>query len=280
MDSRKIALIALAIAVTGGVTAVLLATRGRAAITEARVLRAEMALLTQAREDATKQVGDLRAELDRSAAALTKAEAELEAAKRANIDLGNKLAGYSEELVRKQSELQRLSETQQQLLDPLRREVDDHKITIARLGNAVSVNLVGHMLFGSGQAGLTAEGVDVLARIGAVINQAADKVIRVVGHTDNRPISPARQAVYPTNWELSTTRATTVVRFLIDSAGVAPERCEAVGMGEFQPVASNETSAGRMQNRRIEILLAPPLPKAEPATAPPAAEAAPAPAQP
>ena len=280
MDSRKIALIALAIAVTGGVTAVLLATRGRAAITEARVLRAEMALLTQAREDATKQVGDLRAELDRSAAALTKAEAELEAAKRANIDLGNKLAGYSEELVRKQSELQRLSETQQQLLDPLRREVDDHKITIARLGNAVSVNLVGHMLFGSGQAGLTAEGVDVLARIGAVINQAADKVIRVVGHTDNRPISPARQAVYPTNWELSTTRATTVVRILIDSAGVAPERCEAVGMGEFQPVASNETSAGRMQNRRIEILLAPPLPKAEPATAPPAAEAAPAPAQP
>jgi chemotaxis protein MotB len=266
MDNRKIALAALAIAAVGAAAAVLFAARGRAAVTEARVLRAEMALLTQARDDASKQTLAQRVELDRMAAALSKVETELEAAKRANIDLGNKLAGYSEELVRKQSELRQVGETQQQLAEQLRLELDDHKISIARLGNSLSVNLVGQMLFGSGQAGLTAEGADVLTRVGTVIKQATGRTIRVVGHTDNRPISAARQGLYPTNWELSTARAATVVRFLVGPVGIAPERCEAVGMGEFQPVASNETSAGRMQNRRIEILLAPPLQRGDTAT--------------
>jgi chemotaxis protein MotB len=268
MDSRRIAMIALAVAAVGAGGAVLLTSRGRAAIKEARVLRAEMALITQVRDDTGKQAAELKAALEQSAAALTQAQAELEAAKRANIDLGNKLTGYSEELVRKQSELRQVSETQQQLLDQLRREVDDHKVTIAHLGNSVSVTLVGQMLFGSGQAGLTAEGIEVLTRVGAVINQASGRNIRVVGHTDNRPISAARRGLYPTNWELSTYRASAVVRFLVDTVGIAPERCEAVGMGEFQPVATNETSAGRLQNRRLEILLAPPLPKAEPLAAP------------
>jgi chromosome segregation ATPase len=127
MDSRRIAMIALAVAAVGAGGAVLLTSRGRAAIKEARVLRAEMALITQVRDDTGKQAAELKAALEQSAAALTQAQAELEAAKRANIDLGNKLTGYSEELVRKQSELRQVSETQQQLLDQLRREVDDHR---------------------------------------------------------------------------------------------------------------------------------------------------------
>ena len=268
MDNRRIALAALAIAALGVASAGFLVVRSRAAITEARVLRAEMALLTQARDDTNKQLLELRTERDRASAALGKAEAELEAAKRANIDLGNKLTGYSEELVRKQSEARQLSETQRQLLEQLRPEVDAQRVTIARLGNSLSLNLVGHLLFGSGQSDLTEEGTDVLTRLGAIIHQATDKTIRVVGHTDNRPISAARRALYPTNWELSAARATTVVRFLVDTVGIAPERCEAVGMGEFQPVATNETSAGRLQNRRLEVVLVPLPPKAEPVEAP------------
>ena len=185
--------------------------------------------------------------------------------------------------MRKQSEARQLSETQRQLLEQLQPEVDAQRITVTRRGNSLSLNLVGHLLFGSGQSDLTEEGADVLTRLGTIIRQATDKTLRVVGHTDNRPISAARQALYPTNWELSATRATTVVRFLVDTVGIAPERCEAVGMGEFQPVATNETSAGRLQNRRLEIVLVPLPPKAEPTEAsagPPAAEATPAPAQP
>jgi chemotaxis protein MotB len=277
MDKRKIALIALAVVVTGAGSAFFLAARGRAAIKEARVLHAEMALLTQARDDTIKQATDLRTDFERSSAALAQAEADLAAARRANIDLGNKLAGYSEELVHKQSEQRRAGETQRQLLEQLRGEVDQRKVTITRLGNALSVSLAGHMLFGSGQAGLTADGIEVLTRVGAVIKQATDQKLRVVGHTDNRPISANRQALYPTNWELSTARAAAVVHFLVDTLGIAPERCEAVGMGEFRPLATNETSAGRMQNRRIEIELAAPLPNAEAVETP--TTTAPTPAQ-
>jgi chemotaxis protein MotB len=78
-----------------------------------------------------------------------------------------------------------------------------------------------------------------------------DKIVRVVGHTDNVPIATAQ---FPSNWELSAARATTVVRFL-QSTGVPPERLSAAGRGEFSPVASNDDADGRRKNRRIEITL-------------------------
>jgi chemotaxis protein MotB len=75
-----------------------------------------------------------------------------------------------------------------------------------------------------------------------------------VGYTDNVPVAKSLQGTYPTNWELSVARATTVVRFLQDS-GVPPERMIASGRGEYDPVASNDTPEGRQKNRRIEIML-------------------------
>ena len=62
-------------------------------------------------------------------------------------------------------------------------------------------------------------------------------------------------AMYATNWELSAARATAVVRFLQESAGVDPERISAIGFGQYRPIASNETNDGRRQNRRIEIVI-------------------------
>jgi chemotaxis protein MotB len=81
-----------------------------------------------------------------------------------------------------------------------------------------------------------------------------DKAIRIVGHTDNVPISKAAQKVFPSNWELSAARATTVVRFL-QQAGIAPERLIATGRAEYAPVAPNDSPEGRQKNRRIEITL-------------------------
>jgi chemotaxis protein MotB len=90
-----------------------------------------------------------------------------------------------------------------------------------------------------------------------VLKNTKNKIIRVEGHTDNVPIHSRLQAQYPSNWELSAARATNVVRFLQDQAGIAPERLQAIGMAEYRPVASNKTPAGRGQNRRIEITLVP-----------------------
>jgi chemotaxis protein MotB len=93
--------------------------------------------------------------------------------------------------------------------------------------------------------------------VGNVLKNTQKKVIRVEGHTDNVPISSRLEGKFSTNWELSTGRATNVVRFLQDSVGIAPARLEAVGMSEFHPVATNKTVVGRNQNRRIEITLLP-----------------------
>jgi chemotaxis protein MotB len=91
------------------------------------------------------------------------------------------------------------------------------------------------------------------------VKNTEKKVIRVEGHTDNVPVSSRLAEKFPTNWELSTARATNVVRFLQDKVGIAPARLEAVGMSEFHPVATNKTLVGRSQNRRIEIALLPDL---------------------
>ena len=84
-----------------------------------------------------------------------------------------------------------------------------------------------------------------------------DKQIRIEGHTDNVPITGKLKSRYKTNWELSTARATTVVRYLIDTGGVGKQHLSAVGHADTRPVASNETDEGRSANRRIEITLYP-----------------------
>jgi chemotaxis protein MotB len=80
--------------------------------------------------------------------------------------------------------------------------------------------------------------------------------IIVEGHTDNIPIGPELREKYPTNWDLSVARSAAVVRSLTQKTGIAPRRFSARGYSFYKPVASNETEAGRQQNRRIEIILA------------------------
>jgi chemotaxis protein MotB len=87
----------------------------------------------------------------------------------------------------------------------------------------------------------------------SIQNQAYQALV-VEGYTDNAPIGSALRPRYPTNWELSAARACDVVRYL-QAAGIDPRRLAASGFGEYQPVAPNDTPAGRSQNRRIDIVL-------------------------
>jgi chemotaxis protein MotB len=81
-----------------------------------------------------------------------------------------------------------------------------------------------------------------------------DDAIQVEGHTDNLPIATSQ---FPSNWELSSARAGSVVRFFIDHE-VAPKRLSAAGYSEFHPVATNETAEGRSRNRRVTLMILPP----------------------
>ncbi|HET7047103.1 MAG TPA: OmpA family protein [Solirubrobacteraceae bacterium] len=121
---------------------------------------------------------------------------------------------------------------------------------IDRRGLVVRV-LTDQLLFASGQATLQAAGYPLLNEVAQLLNVDRSHPITVEGHTDNVPISSSQ---YPSNWELSTDRATTVVRYLI-AKGVNRQRLGAVGYADLHPIASNATAAGRGRNRRVEIVL-------------------------
>jgi len=159
----------------------------------------------------------------------------------------------------KEQELNRVRSTYDTLVTDLKGEIEQGEVTITKMADRLSVRMVDKILFSSGEANITAQGIKVLERVGNVLKNTEEKVIRVEGHTDNVPISSRLEEEFHTNWELSTARATNVVRFLQDSVGIAPARLEAVGMSEFHPVATNKTLVGRSQNRRIEIILLPDL---------------------
>jgi chemotaxis protein MotB len=101
------------------------------------------------------------------------------------------------------------------------------------------------------------KGREALLRLAESFRNNPDQNIIVEGHTDDMKIGATLQQRFPTNWELSTARATAVVRFLQEKGGIAPERLTASGFSFYKPVAANDTEEGRSQNRRIEIIMVP-----------------------
>jgi chemotaxis protein MotB len=166
-----------------------------------------------------------------------------------------------QKVLAREEELAQLRATQDELVSELQQEIADRQVQVERIRDRLRLDLVDEILFDSGRATLNPAGVDVLTKVGAVLKRAQGRSVEVQGHTDDRPIRGALSERFPSNWELSAARATNVVRFLQDEAGLDPGRLSATGYAEHQPRASNETPEGRRQNRRIEILLGPARPQ-------------------
>jgi chemotaxis protein MotB len=169
-----------------------------------------------------------------------------------------KLRAQNEALESQRSQLLNASKQSQSrydsLLADLNQEVQKGQLQVRRYKDMLTVDVAEQLFFDSGRAALKETGKEVLKKVAEAIQSYEDKAIRVVGHTDNVPITGGLQKVFPSNWELSVARATTVVRFLQDS-GIAPERLLATGRAEYAPVAPNDNPEGRQKNRRIEITL-------------------------
>lgn len=129
--------------------------------------------------------------------------------------------------------------------------INDQLIKVSSNEFWVQIELNDSILFPSGGVDPSPQAQAIFTELAGILKSYSNP-IQIEGFTDNIPISNSR---YPTNWELSATRATEIVKFL-SSQGVSPERLAAVGYGEFQPVASNETEAGRAQNRRVAVMVA------------------------
>ncbi len=229
----------------GAATAVFLLYRLDAARTAAGSATAE-------KLDAQEKLAQLRT----SRAELEQRLERLEAEKSDLLALKNELASNVQA---KEEELAKLKGTYDELHEKMKAEIAKGEVRLSQAGGRLKVDMVDKVLFESGEADITKRGEEVLSRVGSVLSHIEDKQIQVSGHTDDSPISSRLTDKFPTNWELSTARATHVVRFLQEKAGVPARRLVAAGYGPYHPIASNATPSGRARNRRIEILLTPAL---------------------
>jgi chemotaxis protein MotB len=113
------------------------------------------------------------------------------------------------------------------------------------------ISLSNAILFDSGSAVIKREYEKAMLGIAGIIN-TIDNYIRIEGHTDDVPMN---SDIYPSNWELSSARAISVVRLFINKTGALPDKFLAVGYGEYRPIADNATGKGRAKNRRIDIIV-------------------------
>jgi chemotaxis protein MotB len=147
---------------------------------------------------------------------------------------------------------------QQDIEAALRSEINADQVKITQLENGIRVSMSNDLLFDSGSADLHARGRAALDKVAPQLSNmvAQGNKVDVVGNTDSEPIGSAIAGRFPTNWDLAAARAAIVVRHL-QAKGVDPTQMDAISNGQYHPVASNDTAAGRAQNRRTDLLLRP-----------------------
>ncbi len=209
----------------------------------------------QALEQAQAERDATRAELQRAQALLATNWTQLTSLTSLVAQARLQITTLEDEKARLAREKETIARSQQSLETEMRQALESKDVTISELQGKLTVDILDRVLFDSGEATLKPEGEQVLRRVAQVLAQYPNRQIHVIGHTDNVPIRADARGKYPSNWELSTARATAAVRFLSEQAGVDPRRLGAVGYGEFHPVADNSTAEGRAKNRRIALVV-------------------------
>ena len=149
------------------------------------------------------------------------------------------------------TEEESLVDLQSMLQNMLRDEGLEGQVTTDIDDRGLVISMSDAVLFDPGYALIKDQYSDVMVRIGTTINRLPN-YIRIEGHTDNVPQYSER---FPSNWDLSTGRATSVLRLFEDRANIPPQKLIAIGYGEWRPIASNDTVDGRSKNRRVDIII-------------------------
>jgi chemotaxis protein MotB len=214
-------------------------------------LENKIATLEQDNKNLSNSLTSTQSEKNKMISDLTTNKHELESKIK---DLESQIAGLQKE---KDEAIASMKKSYDNLVENMKSEINEGAIQITQLKNKLTVNMVDKVLFNSGEAEVTKKGRSTLDKVGAVLKKITDKQIRIEGHTDNVPIKKEFQYKYPSNWELSTSRATNVARYLIDNAGINSKLVSFSGYADTRPVDTNDTPEGRTKNRRIEIVLVP-----------------------
>jgi chemotaxis protein MotB len=202
------------------------------------------------------QVDDLQAKVKGLTAEVESQKKDKEATQQEKDALQAKAKELSQK-AEKAEQLEKATQTYQDLQKKLEKEIQEGQVQITEMKNRLTMTMVDKILFPSGSADISKAGKKVLDKVISILKDVKDKRIQIEGHTDNVPIVSTLKKRFPTNWELSTARATQVVRYLQEEGGLAASMLSATGYAEYQPVASNDTEKGKGKNRRIEIVLLP-----------------------
>lgn len=202
-----------------------------------------------------KEVESLKAQADTLQDQSKKLSTDIAALQKEKAALEGKVSDLTTK-AEKAEQLEKATQTYQDLTKKMEKEIQEGKVKITEMKNRLTVTMVDKILFPSGSAQISKEGKGVLDKVISILKDVKDKRIQIEGHTDNVRIVNDLKKRFPTNWELSTARATEVVRYLQEK-GIDPALLSATGYSEYQPVASNDTEDGKHKNRRIEIVLLP-----------------------
>jgi len=207
-------------------------------------LKQQVGDLTTKVNDLTNQAGQLSSDVANKSSQLGKSQQELA------------------EQQRKLEQLQALMDQQKKATQAIRKKMSDalvgfnsNELTVAIKNGKVYVSLQENLLFPSGSAVVNPKGKEALGKLAEVLNNNPEITVNIEGHTDSVPI----RTRFKDNWDLSTARATAIVRILTIDYKVDPVRVEASGHSQFDPVQTNSTPEGRALNRRTEIILSPKL---------------------
>lgn len=218
--------------------------------------------LTEARDQRTEleaTLASLRAENEAMATRLRALGEDVDALRAESSTLETSLADAERERdelrAREEAARARLA-TFRAMLERFRAMMASGRLRVRVVRNRMVVELPNNVLFDSGEAELRDEGLTTLMEVATVLRTIDGREFQVSGHTDSVPI---RSREFDSNWELSTSRAVHVARYLIESGGMSAERISAAGYADTQPLETNDTEEGRARNRRIEIVLLPNL---------------------
>ncbi|MFB6345381.1 MAG: OmpA family protein [bacterium] len=203
-----------------------------------------------------KRINELKKELKTARAAKGDMSARVSTLEDSNTALKSQVDSLEDRVAKLKKKRKRLSNLKQQnkQLQEKLSDVKNAKTTLRR--DNLVITLESDILFDLGKATLKPQSKQTLNKLANAFAEHENRPIAVEGHTDTLPIETAR---FPNNWHLSAARAVNVVQYLVDERNIAPERFIAAGLGEHHPVATNQTSEGRAKNRRVEIVLYPPV---------------------
>lgn len=153
-------------------------------------------------------------------------------------------------------EREQMSAVTQHLLESMASLVEQGQVRVMQTARGITVEINASALFAPGEATLSNQATDILKSVAQVMKNQP-YAMQIEGHTDNIPIS---NPYFPSNWELSAVRASSVVRLLIEN-GIKDNRLVAIGHGETRPVDTNDSAEGRMRNRRVQLMILSTLPE-------------------